>query len=195
MCLLSNSVHFPSAWLCRVAHTCFLRDLQRPNFLKQSPLWVWGNDFLKLGSPDHLRSYICNKWFWRFLFNLIIIMYLRLTSTAASIASASVPSAALVLMLIVLTAIEVIIPYHQICHGKLQMLIVGSSGPSCWCFSSLGDRLVRNHLHDHFSHHHDQGLSTDAARPTTWWETAIVLPLLRHCLVRWTLSRSFERWW
>jgi Na+/H+-dicarboxylate symporter len=32
--------------------------------------------------------------------------YIRLTSTAASIASASVPSAALVLMLIVLTAID-----------------------------------------------------------------------------------------
>ena len=63
--------------------------------------------------------------------SLIIIMYLRLTSTAASIASASVPSAALVLMLIVLTAIEVIIIYHKIFHGKLQMLIVGSSGPSC----------------------------------------------------------------
>ena len=46
--------------------------------------------------------------------SLIIIMYLRLTSTAASIASASVPSAALVLMLIVLTAIEVIIIYDAV---------------------------------------------------------------------------------
>ena len=110
-----------------------------------------------------------------------------LTSTAASIASASVPSAALVLMLIVLTAIDVPVQDVSLLWA-VDWFVWVTTISNTWGYSDLSLSLV----------------VIGAEQPTTCWVTATQPPWWRRSPARssapwmpWaTRRRSWRRsWW